>query len=590
MNLKLRILLLTSLIFVVSALAAGLAGRALIENIIAEWGVRFADQQVRYHKSKALQPILREVALARQLARSDAVRNWAADPENDALHRAAIRKLESFRQNFQDRSYFVTLVANGQYYYNNAANEFAGRELRYTLDPALDKDQWFYTLLRQEDELQINVGPDRALGVTNVWINVQIRDESGKRVLGIAGTGLNLDRFIGSYGDGNIAGVSSLLVDGSGAIQLHRNKALIDYASLTKPLAERKTFFMLLDSPSDRASIRNAMAELRGAQRSTAMLHVEFAGKPHLAGVTALPEIGWYEITLLDMEQLLPVSRFAGIAAIFLASLLAALVCLAVALNRLVLNPLAALRAAIGRVAAGNTAPVRLPVPISGEMRELMEHFTRMAHNVSASRLELEERVRERTAALERMTKVDALTGALNRRGMSEHLELAAARIRREKQGLGILWLDVDSFKQINDRHGHAAGDAALRAVADIVRQHLRPYDHLARWGCDEFLILLTPVDAASLDTIAERICMVVRSHRIDVGGDRPECLSVSIGGYLLSEGDDLDQLLERADRALYDAKAGGRNRYCRTVVERAANDPVVMGHRMGKEELNELR
>jgi hypothetical protein len=213
MNLKLRILLLTSLIFIVSALAAGLAARALIERVIAEWGGRFADQQVRYHKSKALQPILREVALAKQLARSSAIRDWSADPGDQALHRRAMRELESFRRNFQEQSYFVAFAATGQYFYNNAKNEFAGRELRYTLDPAVPKDQWFYTLLRQSDELQINVGPDRALGVTNVWINVQIRDESGKRVLGIAGTGLNLDRFIGSFDDGNIEGVSSLLVD-----------------------------------------------------------------------------------------------------------------------------------------------------------------------------------------------------------------------------------------------------------------------------------------------------------------------------------------------------------------------------------------
>jgi diguanylate cyclase (GGDEF)-like protein len=229
-----------------------------------------------------------------------------------------------------------------------------------------------------------------------------------------------------------------------------------------------------------------------------------------------------------------------------------------------VLNPLGALHAAIGRVAAGDTARVQLPEAVSGEMREVMEHFARMAHHVSVSRLELEEKVRERTAALDQMTKVDALTGALNRRGMNDQLELALMRARRERQGLGILWLDVDLFKQINDAHGHAAGDAALRAIAQLMRLHIRPYDHAARWGGDEFLLLLSPIDAAQLDAIAERICTVVRNHG-DVAGQRLEGLSVSIGGYLLSEDDSLDRLLEHADRALYAAKAAGRNCYHRS-------------------------
>jgi len=310
------------------------------------------------------------------------------------------------------------------------------------------------------------------------------------------------------------------------------------------------------------------MTALRGARQAPVMLELQFAGKPHLAGVTALPEIGWYEITLLDMDELLPVSRFAGIAVTLLVSLLAALACLTIALKRLVLDPLGVLHAAIGRVAAGETAPVQLPQPASGEMREVMAHFEHMARNVSVSRLELEDKVRERTAALDQMTRIDALTGVFNRRGMNDQLEMALMRARRERHGLGVLWLDVDNFKHINDALGHAAGDAALRTVAQLIRRHLRPYDHAARWGGDEFLLLLAPITAAQLDALAARICTVVREHPLAAAGRAPEGpelrLSVSIGGYLLSEGDSLDQLLEHADQALYAAKAGGRNRYHR--------------------------
>ncbi len=377
MSLKFRILLLTTIIFIVSALAAGFATHSLTERVIAEWGERFAQQQVRYHKSKALQPILRELALAKQLARSLIIRDWAQEPNNETKRRLALRELESFRQSFQEQNFFVALAENGQYFYNNAQNEFAGRELRYSLNPALSKDQWFYTLLRRSDEVQINVEPDAKLGVTNVWINVQIRDDSGRQVLGVAGTGLNLDYFINDMEDSNAEGVSSLLVDDTGSIQLHRNKALIDYASLTKPIAERQTLFSLLDTPSDQDSVREAMNQLRGHPQTTTTRYVHFAGKRYLIGMTALPEIGWFEITLLDLNELLPIQRFADIALVFLISLLAALIVLTIALNRLVLTPLGRLRTAMSQVASGNTTPIQLLQSGSGELRDVMAHFPR---------------------------------------------------------------------------------------------------------------------------------------------------------------------------------------------------------------------
>jgi diguanylate cyclase (GGDEF)-like protein len=566
MNLKARILLLTAAIFVAAALAGWLATRALTMGIIEEWAERRVRIQVLYHKSRALEPLLRELALARQMARAPAIIDWAREPDNPQYRAEALTELESYRENFREHSYFLALADSGRYYHNNAKNEFAGAELRYVLDSAKDNDQWFFELLRQKHEVQVNVEPKEKIDTTNVWINALVRD--GERVLGVAGTSLDLANFIQGILDSDERGVTSLFIDTAGAIQLHKSEALIDYAPLTKKVAERKTIFTLLDSDSDRANLRNAMAELQGDRQTAVIPRITIAGKSYLAGLTALPEIGWYEITLLDLDVLLPLNRFAGITLVFMLSMLVALALLALALNRLVLRPLEKLNEAMAEVAGGKPPPANLSRLGLGEMRVAMTHFTEMANTVLASRSELEEKVRERTADLERLSRTDPMTGLLNRRGMTEQIAGAISRARREQHTIGVLWVDVDWFKEINDRHGHATGDEALKAITALIHACIRPYDHGARWGGDEFLVLLSPIDTVHLDVVGVRIRKAVADYAdlVDEAG-RPVKLSVSIGGHLLQPGDDLDSLLNSADQALYTAKSAGRNCYRRLPV-----------------------
>jgi len=178
---------------------------------------------------------------------------------------------------------------------------------------------------------------------------------------------------------------------------------------------------------------------------------------------------------------------------------------------------------------------------------------------VLASRRDLEQQVRDRTADLERLTKVDPLTELLNRRGMTGQLETGLSRADREDLPLGILWIDVDWFKQINDTHGHPGGDKALKAVAGHIKSLIRPYDLAARWGGDEFLVMLQPADGKILETMAERIRASVAQYRDPM---IKVTLSISLGGSLSSPGQELTRLLHDADQALYRAKEAGRNCY----------------------------
>ena len=561
MNLQPRFHLLTIVFFVVFAIPSWLAVRALAEGIMEQWAVRYAEKQVLYDKGRTLQPILREVALSRQLASSQPIREWARKPDDAQLTRRAVKEMENFRQNFADHSYFVALLSNGRYYHNNAQNEYAGEEFRYVMDARNKKDAWFYDLIRQQRDIHINVNPDPNLGITKLWIDVLIRD--GNDILGIAGTGLDLTSFIKNVVEEGSPGVTSLFVDHSGAIQIHRNQALIDFASISKSKSQQNTIDLLFEREVDRKAVLAAMKELEIQKKNVATLVVQANGRRHIAGIAYLPEIDWHEITLLDLDVLLPFSQFTGILVVYTLTLLGILLLFNLSLRRFVLIPLQKLDAGMSAVEAGSDVPAQLDTLGSGEIGRLMKRFAQMARSVTVSRRDLEFKVQERTIALERLTKIDPLTELLNRRGMSERIEAELKRARRETNRLGILWLDLDGFKEINDQHGHAIGDQALIAVARIIDATIRPYDVAARWGGDEFLIMLYPTDEDVLLSLGERLRLAIAaSHTVVDEAGRHIPLSASIGGHIAGASEQFNNVLSQADRALYAAKAAGRNCY----------------------------
>jgi len=160
-----------------------------------------------------------------------------------------------------------------------------------------------------------------------------------------------------------------------------------------------------------------------------------------------------------------------------------------------------------------------------------------------------------------RLAERDALTGALNRRAIIARLRAAFLRARDSGEPLALLFLDLDHFKQVNDTHGHRAGDRCLRAMIQPIATELRQGDALGRYGGEEFLVVLPGATAANAVVIAERIRARVQEMPILVSGMRIG-VTVSIGIAALDDAVSApDDLIERADAALYGSKAGGRNR-----------------------------
>lgn len=178
-------------------------------------------------------------------------------------------------------------------------------------------------------------------------------------------------------------------------------------------------------------------------------------------------------------------------------------------------------------------------------------------------------------ARLTRTGVTDFLTGFHNRRYLSARLREELARAQRTAGAVGLLMIDVDHFKRINDSHGHLAGDVVLKEIARRIASQIRSSDTGARFGGDEFAVLLGGGRAGDLERLAARLNATMGASPVSLGGEGGEAVTLSIGGALAEPAPEerdyralAERLMAEADAALYRAKSAGRDRY--VIAERA--------------------
>jgi diguanylate cyclase (GGDEF)-like protein len=160
----------------------------------------------------------------------------------------------------------------------------------------------------------------------------------------------------------------------------------------------------------------------------------------------------------------------------------------------------------------------------------------------------------QRIEALEKSAHEDPLTGLLNRRGFERAFAQAIAYLKRYGGSAALLYLDLDRFKPINDKYGHAAGDVVLQEIARLMQGSVRASDFAARLGGDELALVLWNLDASQMAAKMQSLEALIGSASFEAGGDKLE-LGASIGGVMLAPDDTLSSALSRADAAMYARK-----------------------------------
>jgi diguanylate cyclase (GGDEF)-like protein len=166
-----------------------------------------------------------------------------------------------------------------------------------------------------------------------------------------------------------------------------------------------------------------------------------------------------------------------------------------------------------------------------------------------------------RTEAMNRLAFLDHLTQLPNRRFLEMYLQTAISEFQVHKEPLGVLVIDLDEFKAINDSFGHSGGDSALQEAAKTLAGSLRPTDTVGRWGGDEFLAIARNVDREVLRSLAQR-CVALIAQTSILGSDEQRIpLTSSVGAAISRPGETAEELFQRADELMYRSKTGGRNR-----------------------------
>ncbi|KRQ96427.1 diguanylate cyclase [Bradyrhizobium jicamae] len=244
---------------------------------------------------------------------------------------------------------------------------------------------------------------------------------------------------------------------------------------------------------------------------------------------------------------------------------------LAVVISRRIARPIIAITTEADRIgrASGPTMLARQSgsvevVQLTRALRSLLRRIGFAEERTREAELRASENAlqfKDDLVKLQKMADTDYLTGLMNRRAFLAVADDTVEFCRRYKRGMATLMIDIDHFKKINDTHGHAAGDDAIKGIADIIGQSIRTTDKAARFGGEEFVVLLREIDQETAMLLAERIRSSIEQTAIR-HGETSIPATVSIGVAINAEGDrDVQDMIERADQGLYVAKKTGRNR-----------------------------
>ncbi len=430
----LAVALSATLVLGLSAIIAARVVRSVQENL----GEAFARNATQFNKQRLLTPVARELALSQRLADSQTLHLWLNNPSDSKARQLFFREAEGYRKAFSDHSYFVADIAHRSYYFNDTKTPFS-EKARQVFDPNNPADAWFFGSVKNTDNYNLNVDFNPKRRETKVWINVMHRE--GSRKSAIAGTGLNLTQFLKDFASGAEPGVTPMILGQDGAIQAHPDASLIALNSGSGQKAT-STIFNLLNG--NKTEVQSALNAAMLDSNSVQLVAATLDHKPQLLAVSYIPELHWHVITAVDLNaaQLLDSRALALPLVLGGATLVALLMLVALAVNRVVVSPLLRLTKSVRDIETGSY-DVEWPRVANDEIGDLSRAFETMTAQIRTHTDELESLVDQRTSALREANRHihDSIQYAsLIQSAILPHREL----VETFGADLGLLWLPRD--------------------------------------------------------------------------------------------------------------------------------------------------
>jgi diguanylate cyclase (GGDEF)-like protein len=309
---------------------------------------------------------------------------------------------------------------------------------------------------------------------------------------------------------------------------------------------------LIASTSASRANLDASVLDLLAGAEGSSAEYLDANGTPMVGSSTPVPGLPWAVVAQLPTEEAYAqVTQLRNSAFILVSVLLVVVGSIAYLLGSVIVRPLVRLTAGAGAVAAGDLS-VDLPEGGRGEVGYLTEVFNEMVGRLRKTMQDLDARNRE----LERLAVTDLLTGLHNRRYLLEAFDMEIRRADRNERPFCVLMIDIDGFKKYNDTYGHLAGDEVLKGMGKVIPDATRDLDVVARFGGEEFIVLLPSCELSNAVVAGNRIRTRLAKEAFD---GRTVTISVGAAEFPM-HGDNAAAVIAAADEALYEAKRLGRN------------------------------
>ncbi len=556
--------------FISASLISMLIGSLVIKTSIEAFQLgenfKLAQTIANQEKQLLLSAILPDVAISKAIASDRSLQKWAEDEFNPTLKAGAMTEFKAYGTLFSSRHFFYIVDKTKNYYTNHSQDQFFPTKVLYQLDLSKPNFNWYTDATQTDNEYLINLDNDEYTGEVSVWVNAPIRN--GKNIVGLAGTGFPITDFLEIFRSVDSDNSTNMVVDASGGILIRAGEFFLDRYSLNEGgLKSRSQLEAIVDDKEQYKKLQKLLATLKVNPSQTVSLSLGLEGRLWSVGISYLPELGWYNFSLLNVDSLVNNQALETSFSIFLISTFTLIVLGLILVDKTILSKIRVLHRKVDESYQHDN---RRPLVMAGdELAQLEAAFETMSHTLHVNMIDLESKVSERTQLLKEknmqlieLSLTDPLTGLLNRRGLVERFGVEIERSRRENSLIGVVMVDIDDFKNVNDRYGHDVGDVVIRSCSAIIAETCRTTDVAARWGGEEFLVVIPDVDIDVLKSILMRMFRGIREFRLST--ERGELrYTVSMGAVIMNSVEtDMDEMIRAADSALYVAKNEGKNNF----------------------------